>query len=60
MLYALYLILFLGGMYVLSLSFNAPVLQGPIFVAGILMVSAALASPITASALENRGDRTPR
>ena len=56
MLFALYLILFIGGMWVMGLGLNAPAFQGVIFVLGILMVSAALATPITASALEHRGD----
>lgn len=56
MLFALYMILFVGGMWVMGLSFNAPAFQGLIFAAGILMVSAALATPITASAIEFRGE----
>lgn len=56
MLFALYLILFLGGMYVMGLAFNAPAFQGVIFAAGILMVSTAVAAPMAASDFENRRD----
>ena len=60
MLFALYLILFLGGMFVMSLAFNVPAFQGVVFVIGILLVSAALASPMVASAIENRGENPHR
>ncbi|HET6301831.1 hypothetical protein [Microbacterium sp.] len=54
MLFALYAVLFLGGMYLFGLSFNLEAFQGLVFVAGILLVSAALATPITASAIQNQ------
>lgn len=54
MLFALYVVLFLGGMYVMGLSFNLPAFQGVVFVLGILLVSAALAAPITAYSIEHR------
>lgn len=60
MLFALYLILFLGGMYVMGLAFNAPAFQGVIFAAGILMVSTAVAAPMAASDFENRRDQSRR
>ena len=61
MLFALYLILFVGGMWMMGWSFNLEEWMGVVFVTGILMVSAALATPITASALEGAGDnKSPR
>ena len=56
MLFALYMILFVGGMWVMGLGLNAPAFQGVIFVLGILMISGALATPMIASGLEHRGD----
>ncbi len=54
MLFALYAVLFVGGMYLFGLSFNLEAFQGLVFTAGILCVSAALATPITASAIQNQ------
>ena len=58
MLFVLYVILFLGGMIVTGLSFNVAGFEGPTFMLGILLISAALATPFTASAIERRGDKT--
>lgn len=46
MLFALYAILLLGGMYLVGASFASPVLPGLIFIAGVLCISAAVAVPI--------------
>lgn len=46
MLFALYIILLLGGMYLVGVSFASPVLPGLIFIAGVLCISAAVAVPI--------------
>ena len=40
------LILFLGGMYLMGLSFSLPMLQALVFVAGLLAISLAIALPI--------------
>ena len=54
MLFVLYLILLIGGMVVLGLSFASPVLPGLAFIVGLLCVVLAVAIPITAGALEQR------
>lgn len=54
MLFALYGILMLGGIYLLGISFSLPAFQGLAFALGVLITCAALAVPITASAFENR------
>jgi hypothetical protein len=59
-LFALYLILFIGGMWVMGWSFSLEDFQGLVFVIGILMVSGALATPITASAFGGGRDKSPR
>ncbi|MGL4257104.1 hypothetical protein [Microbacterium sp.] len=46
MLFALYAILLLGGMYLVGASFASPVLPGLIFIAGVLCISAAVAVPV--------------
>lgn len=40
------LILFLGGMYLMGLSFSLPMLQALVFVAGLLAISLAIALPM--------------
>ncbi|MHC2997708.1 hypothetical protein [Microbacterium sp. HJ5] len=47
MLFALYAILLLGGMYLVGVSFASPTLPGLIFIAGVLCISAAVAVPVT-------------
>jgi hypothetical protein len=54
MLFVLYLILLVGGMVILGLSFASPVLPALVFVAGLLCIVAAVAIPITAGAFEQR------
>lgn len=51
MLIALYAILLVGGMLLVGLSFSAPILQGLVFIAGVLAISAAVAVPIAAQRL---------
>lgn len=46
MLFALYAILLVGGMYLVGASFASPILPGLIFIAGVLCISAAVAVPI--------------
>lgn len=60
MLFALYGVLFLGGMYLMGLAFNLPAFQGIVFGLGILMVCGALGAPMMANAIENRGEDTRR
>lgn len=38
-------VLFVGGMFLFGFAFSLPAWQGPVFVAGILAVSLALAMP---------------
>jgi len=40
------LILFIGGMFVLGISFSLPAFQALVFVAGILLVALGLAIPL--------------
>jgi len=54
MLFAIYGVLLVGGMVVVGISFGLPAFQALVFVAGLLMIVAAVAVPITAGALENR------
>ncbi|GAA5202641.1 hypothetical protein [Microbacterium jejuense] len=53
MLFVLYLILLVGGMVLLGISFASP-LPALIFVAGLLCVVLAVALPISAGAFEQR------
>ncbi|MFF2486028.1 hypothetical protein ACFVSU_06490 [Microbacterium sp. NPDC058062] len=53
MLFVLYLILLIGGMVLLGLSFSLP-LPALMFVLGLLCVVAAVAIPVTAGAFEQR------
>jgi len=52
MLFIVYGILLLAGMWVLGLSFTSPVLPGLVFIGGILLITLAVAVPITAAAFE--------
>ncbi len=54
MLFVLYLILLVGGMVLVGISFASPILPGLVFVAGVLSISAAVAVPITAGVFEQR------
>ncbi|WP_341996920.1 hypothetical protein MRBLWH7_003558 [Microbacterium sp. LWH7-1.2] len=54
MLFVLYLILLVGGMVILGLSFASPILPALVFVAGLLCIVAAVAIPVTAGAFEQR------
>jgi hypothetical protein len=46
MLFALYAILLLGGMYLVGASFASPIAPALVFVAGVLCIAAAVAVPI--------------
>ncbi|MEU1971303.1 hypothetical protein ABZ477_06595 [Microbacterium sp. NPDC019599] len=54
MLFVIYGALLVGGMVVVGLSFALPAFQALAFMAGVLLIAAAVAVPITAGALENR------
>ncbi len=54
MLFVLYLILLIGGMALVGLSFASPVLPGLVFIAGVLCIGAAVAVPVTAGVFEQR------
>jgi hypothetical protein len=54
-LFVLYLILFVGGIVVMGLAFGLPAFQGLVFFVGLMLVCAAVASPMVVSAIENRG-----
>jgi len=54
MLFVLYLILLIGGMVLLGISFASPFLPALVFIVGLLCIVAAVAVPITASAFEQR------
>ncbi|MGU3645327.1 hypothetical protein ACLBXX_10195 [Microbacterium sp. C23T] len=54
LLFVLYLILMVGGMVILGLSFASPVLPALVFVLGLLCIVAAVAIPVTAGAFEQR------
>jgi hypothetical protein len=58
MLFAIYLILLIGGMYLVGISFASPVLPALVFVAGILCIAAAVAVPVMVQGGSREGDRT--
>ena len=53
MLFALYLILLVGGMYLVGAAFAAPLLPALVFVAGLLCICLAVALPIAAQRLDS-------
>jgi hypothetical protein len=55
MLFVVYGILLIGGMYIVGASFASPILPGLMFIAGVLCISAAVAVPIIAQQVG--GDR---
>lgn len=54
-LFVLYMILFVGGIVVMGFAFGLPAFQGVVFFLGLMMVCAAVASPMIVSSIENRG-----
>lgn len=46
MLFVIYGVLLLGGMYLVGAAFASPVLPALVFIAGVLCISAAVAVPI--------------
>lgn len=53
MLFVLYLILLLGGMYLVGSAFAAPLLPALVFIAGVLCISLAVALPIAAQRIDS-------
>ena len=53
MLFVLYLILLLGGMYLVGSAFAAPFLRALVLVAGVLCISRAVALPIAAQRIDS-------
>ena len=58
MLFALYLILLIGGMYLVGASFASPILPALVFIAGVLCISAAVAVPVMVQGWSRSGNRT--
>ncbi|TDN91758.1 hypothetical protein [Microbacterium sp. BK668] len=54
MLFIVYAILLVGGMFVMGISFSLPGLQALVFIVGLLMSVAAIGVPIAAGANEHR------
>lgn len=54
MLFVLYGILLLAGMFLLGISFGLPAFQALVFLLGLTLVMAAVAVPMLAGAFENR------
>ena len=54
MLFVLYGILLIGGMWLVGIAFSVPVVPALVFVAGLLCIAAAVAVPITAYLFDNR------
>ena len=54
MLFAIYGLLLIGGMIVVGLSFSLPAFQALAFMAGVLLIAAAVAVPVTAGVSEHR------
>lgn len=54
MLFVLYGILLIGGMWLVGFSFASPLLPGVVFIAGVLCIAAAVAVPVTAGVFEQR------
>lgn len=59
MLFALYAILLLGGMYLVGAAFASPILPGLMFIAGVLCISAAVAVPIVVQRADSGVHRSP-
>lgn len=54
MLFVLYGILLIGGIYILALSFTLPAFQALVFIAGILIITGAVAVPILSGVNEHK------
>ncbi|MFY9712018.1 MAG: hypothetical protein WAK00_00965 [Microbacterium sp.] len=54
--YILFLVLFIGGIVLLGIAHELPTMQAPVFVAGILAISLAMASAMHAPSTSTRRD----
>lgn len=54
MLFIVYAILLVGGMFVMGISFSLPAFQALAFIVGLLMAVGAIGVPIAAGANEHR------
>lgn len=59
MLFVIYIVLLVGGMWLVGVSFASPLFPALVFVAGILCITAAVAVPITVQRIEG-GVHRPR
>lgn len=55
--FVLFLILFLGGIYLMGAAFNVAELPGLVFTGGLLVTSAAVGIPFIVAAAEHRGEQ---
>jgi hypothetical protein len=53
----LFLVLFLGGIYLMGAAFNVAEFPGLVFTGGLLITSAAVGIPFLISAVEHRGEK---
>lgn len=54
--FILYLVLFLGGIYLMGCAFNVADFEGLVFTGGLLLTSLAVGLPFLLGAIERRGD----
>lgn len=57
--FILYLVLFLGGIYLMGFAFNVTDFEGLVFTGGLLLTSLAVGLPFLLGAIERRGDTRP-
>lgn len=60
MLFVLYGILLIGGMWLVGVSFASPILPGLVFIGGVLCIAAAVAVPIAAQRIGRDPSERPR
>jgi len=54
--FVLYLVLFLGGIYLMGSAFNVADIEGLVFTAGLLLTSLAVGLPFLLGVIERHGD----
>ncbi|MBF4560981.1 hypothetical protein ITJ43_02415 [Microbacterium sp. VKM Ac-2870] len=54
--FVVYLVLFLGGIYVMGFAFNVAEFEGLVFIGGLLLTSLAVGLPFLLGAIEHRGE----
>jgi hypothetical protein len=55
--FVLFLVLFLGGIYLMGAAFNVAEFPGLVFTGGLLVTSAAVGIPFLVAAAEHRGEK---